>query len=95
MTEIQVLKKQFNPILRKYQVRHAELFGSFARGDYKKSSDIDLIVQLGAQRGLFTLVRLKRELKKVSGRRIDLLTPRSIHPLIKKNIKREKIKIYG
>lgn len=95
MTQIQIIKKKTSPVFKKYQVKQADLFGSFARGENSKKSDVDFIVHLGGQRGLFTLVRLKRDLGKAVGRPVDLLTPRSINPSIKRNINKDKIKIYG
>lgn len=45
--EIAAITKQFRQIVEsKYDVIEMKLFGSFARGDYSKKSDIDLMVRL-------------------------------------------------
>ena len=93
--KIATITKQIIPVLIKYKVKKASIFGSFARGEEKKKSDLDVLVELGEIGGLLTLVSLKRELEKVSKRKVDLLTYRSIHPLIKSYIKKDAIKVYG
>jgi predicted nucleotidyltransferase len=44
MIEINVLKEKFLPIFKKYKIEKAILFGSFARGEATRRSDIDLIL---------------------------------------------------
>jgi len=87
--------KQINPVLEEYQVKRASIFGSFARGEEKAKSDLDILVELGGMVGLFALVGLKDDLEKAVGRKVDLLTYRSVHPFIKKYVRRDEIKIYG
>lgn len=93
--KIATVISQITPILRKYKVKKASIFGSFARGEEKKNSDLDILVELGEIGGLLALAGLKRELEKVSKRRVDLLTYRAIHPPIKQYIKKDEIKVYG
>ena len=45
MNRIESIKKKAIPVLRKYKITKAGIFGSYARGDYKKNSDIDMLVQ--------------------------------------------------
>jgi hypothetical protein len=91
---IQELKKQITPILEKYDVRRASLFGSFARGQENSESDIDVLVELGDRRGLFVLAGLKRELEEKTGMEVDLLTYNSINPLLKEDILKDEFSIY-
>lgn len=93
--KIGVIAKQITPVLAKYKVKKAYIFGSFARGEEKIASDLDILVELGEIGGLLALVSLKRELEKVSKRKVDLLTRRAIHPLVKAYIKKDEIKVYG
>lgn len=87
---IQILKKKIAPILKRRGITKAALFGSFARGDVKKSSDIDILIKYKGQKGLINIVRLQFELEKKLGKKVDLLTYNSIHPLLKKNILSEQ-----
>ena len=92
--ELQKIKRQIIPILKKAGVKKTEIFGSFARGDFNKRSDVDLIVHLGSKMGLFEFVKLKEDLEKKLGRRVDMITPKSIHKLLRPHINRDKQKIY-
>jgi len=39
-----IVKKFINLIVKKFKIRKIIIFGSFARGDYHKGSDLDLII---------------------------------------------------
>ncbi|MFA4999850.1 MAG: nucleotidyltransferase domain-containing protein [Patescibacteria group bacterium] len=93
--KIEAIIKKITPVLEKYKVKKASIFGSFARGEEKVGSDLDILVELGEIGGLLSMVALKRELETASMKRVDLLTYRSIHPLLKKYVRRDEIKIYG
>lgn len=91
---IQDIKKKILPILRRQGVIKAALFGSVARGEVTKKSDIDLLVKLTKDRSLLDLVGLKLELEEKLGGNVDVLTYNGIHPLLKKIILREQKIIY-
>jgi len=79
--------------LRKHDVRKASVFGSFAYGKTNRTSDLDLIIEFFGKKSLLDLVSLKLKLKKAVKRDVDLLTPNSIHPLIKKQVTKKTIKV--
>ena len=63
--EITNLKKKIIPILKRNNVVKAGIFGSFARGEAKKSSDIDILIEVKAKKfSLLDLIRLEMELEK-------------------------------
>ena len=78
-------------ILKKNGVVKAGIFGSYARGEAKKNSDVDILIQFNDS--LLTLVRIERELKENLGKIVDLLTYKGIHPLLKDRILKEEIRI--
>ena len=88
---IKKIKSEIVPILKKYKIVKAGIFGSYARGDYKKNSDIDILIEFNDS--LLTLVGIEMELKKKLRKKVDLLTYRGIHPLLKERILKEEIKI--
>ncbi|AKB31339.1 nucleotidyltransferase [Methanosarcina siciliae HI350] len=65
------------------------VFGSYARGEEKPESDIDILVEFSETKGLLTLVRIERELSELLGLKVDLLTEESISPYLIDGIKRE------
>lgn len=79
--------------LEKHGIKKASIFGSYARGEQDKASDIDIIVEPTKGLGLFNFVGIKLELEEKLGRKVDLLTYKSIHPSLKKYIKRDEVKI--
>lgn len=88
------IKSKILPVLKKHCVLKSSLFGSFARGEQTKDSDIDILVRLPAGSTLFDLIALKQELRTKLGRGVDVLTFNSIHPLLKKEIMRNQFPIY-
>ncbi|MBI2672321.1 nucleotidyltransferase domain-containing protein [Candidatus Woesearchaeota archaeon] len=84
--------KKVIPILKRYNIKRAGIFGSFARGVQKKNSDLDVIIQPPKKMGL-EFVGLKLDLEKKLKKKVDLLTYASIHPYLKKYIITEEIKI--
>lgn len=91
----QIAKKEITPILKKRGVAKAAFFGSFARGEATKRSDIDLLVRFKGSRGLLDLVGLRFELEKKLGKKVDLLTYGAIHPRLKRYILKDQKLIYG
>ena len=94
MAKIETIRKKIIPVLEKYGVTKASLFGSFARGEEKRNSDIDLLVEMPLDASLFTIVALKRDLEKKVRRIVDILTYNSVHRFIKKYVNKYAIKIY-
>ncbi len=91
---IEEIKKQVTPILKKNGVFRSVLFGSYARGEADKDSDVDLIVEMRKSKGLFFTIALKLDLEKRLDRKVDLLTPGAINRRLKKYIDQDAIEIY-
>ncbi|MEK6932194.1 MAG: nucleotidyltransferase family protein [Nanoarchaeota archaeon] len=84
---IERIKLKALPILKKYGVAKAGIFGSYARGDNKKNSDVDILIEFNGS--LLKLVGIEMELRK----KVDLLTYGGINHLLKERILKEEIKI--
>ena len=86
------LKKKIVSILKRNDVVKAGIFGSYARGEAKKRSDIDILIR--PPRGIgFGFAGIELELEKKLNKKVDLLTYNSIHPLLKERILKEEIRI--
>lgn len=92
--KIKQLQKKITPILKKNDVVRASVFGSFARGEDKKGSDIDMLVEFKEPKGMFHRIGLKYALEKILEKKVDLLTYNAINPLLKEYIYKDAIKIY-
>ena len=76
--------------LKKFGVKKASLFGSVVRGETTIESDVDLLVEFKGRKSLLDLVRLKTRLEELLGRKVDVLTYKSINPRLKKRILNEQ-----
>ena len=89
---MQTIKKEILPILKKQDVKKAALFGSFARGDNKKNSDVDILIEYkNNNKSLLDFVRLKLTLEKKLKKKVDLVEYSTIHPLLKDKILNNQI----
>lgn len=91
--QIQDIKNKVLPILKHAGVKRSSLFGSYVRGDQTKGSDVDMLVELPDGKSLLDLVRLQRQLTETLGKKVDLITYNSIHPLLKNYIERDQLQI--
>ena len=82
-------------ICRQNDVSMVGVFGSMARGEAKKKSDIDLIVRFSKRKSLLALVRLERELSEALDRKVDLLTETSLSPYMRERVMQELQVLYG
>ena len=86
------IKKIIIKVLKKHNIKKASIFGSYARGEQKKNSDIDIIIEPPKRMGL-EFVEVAYELEDNLRKKVDLLTYNSIHPLIKKYVKKDEVVI--
>lgn len=78
------------PTLRGYGVARFGLFGSFARGQQTRESDVDILVEFEEGRKSFdNFIALAFFLEELLGRKVDLVTPESLSPHIGPHILRE------
>ena len=93
--ELGKLQQKIVPILKSNNVVRAGIFGSYARGEAKKRSDIDILIEVmkGKKFSLLDLVGLQMELEEKLGKKVDLLTYNGISPYLKKYILEDEIKI--
>ena len=91
-TDLKKLKPRIVRILKKHGIKKAGIFGSYARGDNNKKSDIDILVEPRKGMG-FEFFGLQIELEEKLGRKVDLVTYKSIHPFLRERILNDEVKI--
>src|SRR3990167_97802 len=91
--ELKKIAVKIIPVLKKHGVTKAGIFGSYARGEQKKKSDVDILVKIKKDMSLLDFVGLKLELENIVGRKVDLVEYSVIKPRIKRQILSEEIKI--
>lgn len=94
ISRIPTIKKKVVPILKHHAVKRAAIFGSFARGEAKANSDVDLLIEyMSKDKSLFDLVDLKSELEEVLGRKVDVVTYDSLYWRLREQILAEQVVI--
>jgi hypothetical protein len=82
------------PILKQNGVTRAGIFGSYARKEAKKRSDIDLLIKVGRRKfSLIDHVHLEQGLEEHLGKKVDLLTYNGVNHLLKEKILEEEVRI--
>ena len=89
------IKKIIQPVLWKYPIKRASIFGSYARQEARKESDIDILVEFSSSISLLQFVNIQLELEDILGKKVDLVELSTLKPQLKANILEEQIAIYG
>jgi predicted nucleotidyltransferase len=90
------LEEELVEICRKNDIVFMAIFGSFVRGEQKRGSDIDVVIEFerNSEKSLLDLVRIENELRKVFRRKVDLGIFSSLSPYIIEDVKKEMRIIY-
>ena len=93
MKTVQTLTIDLLPVLRENGVSRSFVFGSYARNEATEGSDLDLLVSFHEPKSLLDLIGLENELKDRLGMDVDLVTEDSLHPALRPQVDREKIRV--
>jgi predicted nucleotidyltransferase len=76
-------------------VRRLYLFGSTARGEAGRRSDVDIFIDVkpGARFSLFDLMELRDRLSKLLGAKVDVFSRDGLHRIIRRTVEREAIRV--
>ena len=80
-------------IAAEHGAREVRVFGSVARGEADRESDIDFLVELETGRSLLDLGGLQMELESLLGRRVDVVTVRGLKARIRERVLREAVPV--
>lgn len=88
--------EKLKPTLReKFEVETIGVFGSYVRGEQKRGSDVDVLVEFSddAHVGFFRFLDLEEFLSQKIGVKVDLVTKDALKPYIGKRILQEVIMV--
>ncbi len=88
---LKVLKKELPYIRKKYRVKSIGLFGSCVRGEERKESDIDILIEFEKPIGLFKFMELEEYLSQKLGRKVDLVEKDALKERIKPYVMEEVV----
>jgi hypothetical protein len=90
MDVLGVIRKNEAKIKERFGVKRIGIFGSSARGEAKKGSDIDVLVEFEEGKKTFdNFMELAFFLEEVFGRKVDLVTKEALRPELKNSILKE------
>jgi uncharacterized protein len=89
------IKARFEKIAAKYGIEEAYLFGSYARGDATKKSDVDIFVKEGKIQTLLQLCGFRLDVQDALKKKIDIVLEGGTNTEFEKSIGKELLKIYG
>src|SRR5438128_7565593 len=87
--------KQHEGELKRLGVEHLYQFGSTARGEAREDSDVDLFFDHPeGSLGLFALMDVKEAAARIVGHKTDIMTRRSLHPVLREGIEASALQIF-
>ncbi|GAB3166283.1 nucleotidyltransferase family protein [Telluribacter humicola] len=86
-------QKVIREITGKYDPILVGVFGSYARDEQTKESDLDILIDFNTKVNLLDLIGLEQELSEVLGVKVDLITIRSVNERLMPYIQRDLIRI--
>jgi len=91
----QTMTQQIAEYFKTQPVLKAWLFGSFARGEEREDSDVDLLIVLDHSQPVgLKFFGMYEDLKELLGRNVDLVVDRTLAPFARESVDRDKILIY-
>ena len=92
MVDFEEMKKQIVKVLKRNGVVRAGVFGSYARGEAKEGSDVDILVEPPKGIG-FGFVGIQFELEDELKKKVDLLTYKGLSPHLREYILKDEVRI--
>jgi len=89
------LQESIVSILTRYDAERIAIFGSYARGEAGRKSDIDILVRFTKPKSLIQIVQIEDEIKKAIHMNVDLVTEKAISPYLAGSVHRDEMVIYG
>lgn len=91
---VKLQERQNEMLYEKEGINYVGLFGSAARGEETSNSDVDVLVDFDRPKTLFDLADIQFHLERSLGRKVDLVTRKSLKPQLKPYIERDLITVY-
>lgn len=86
MGELEQYQQLILPVLKRYFIKRAAIFGSFAKGNISADSDVDLLIEPEKDFTIFKMLRLEEEISEIIKRKVDVVEYSALKPSIKKEV---------
>lgn len=88
---IEKLKKAKQHLAERYSVSRLGVFGSYARGEERAESDIDILVEFAKAPDLFEFFEIEEYLEDALGKKIDLVREQALKPQMRETVLEEVV----
>jgi len=95
LSELEKIRKSIKPVAEKYNLIYVWIFGSYAKRNQRKDSDVDIIVRTEDVIGGFKIAEVKFALEEALKKQVDIITTGSIKGSLLENEDLEEILIYS
>jgi len=89
--DLAIIDKNFELLKKSYNVKKIGIFGSVAKNEQNKNSDVDILVDFFKPVDFFDFLNVEDYLSKILKRKVDLTTKNALKPMIKKSILKEVV----
>lgn len=86
-----ILIEQKETLRQNYNIKSISIFGSYAKGKQKPTSDIDILVEFEKPISLLKFIELENYLSNILGIKVDLVVKKALKPHIKEYVLKEEI----
>jgi len=86
MKDLEQYQQLILPVLKRYFIKRAAIFGSFAKGEEDTNSDIDLLIEPEKDFTIFKMLKLEDEISALIKRKVDLIEYSALKPSIRKEV---------
>lgn len=87
---INLLAENKTELMKRFKLQKLALFGSYARGDQREESDVDILVDVDPSIGL-EFVTMAERIEKLLGLHVEVVSRKAIKPRALKMIEQELI----
>lgn len=96
-TNIEIPISKIRQFCRRNRICKLALFGSILTKHFRKTSDVDVLVEFDAKHipGLIGISRMEYELEEIIGRTVDLRTPNDLSPYFRNEVIAGAYQLYG
>jgi len=88
---LQTKRKKILQIAARHGARKVRVFGSVARGEARRGSDIDFLVEMDEGRSLLDHAALILDLERLLKRPVDVASKRGLRPPVRKEVLKDAI----
>jgi len=89
----EILARHKEELKERYKVREIGIFGSYAKREHRKKSDIDILVEFEEVPGLFKFLELEDYITEILGVKVDLVRKKALREELKDRILKETVYI--